>query len=134
MSLALIAVVWPLWALGMTVGDRWHLFATEWFMTVTMAIGSFIAGATSEGGGAVAFPVMTLLFKIPPAVARDFALMIQSVGMTSAGITILLTGIPIERRGVLWGSLGGTLGLVLGLEFVAGHISAPYAKMLFVSL
>ena len=38
---------------------------------------------TSEGGGAVAFPVMTLALGIPPAVARDFSLMIQSCGMTA---------------------------------------------------
>ena len=35
---------------------------------------------TSEGGGAVAFPVMTLLLKIKPTIARDFSLMVQSVG------------------------------------------------------
>ena len=35
---------------------------------------------TSEGGGAVAFPVMTLLLKISPTIARDFSLMVQSVG------------------------------------------------------
>ena len=35
---------------------------------------------TSEGGGAVAFPVMTLALNISPAVARDFSLMIQSCG------------------------------------------------------
>ena len=38
------------------------------------------SGSTSEGGGAVAFPVMTLLLKIDPKVARDFSLMIQSCG------------------------------------------------------
>lgn len=36
-----------------------------------MPVGSFIAGATSEGGGAGAFPVMTLVFGPSPAVARD---------------------------------------------------------------
>ena len=35
---------------------------------------------TSEGGGAVAFPVMTLALQIKPTVARDFSLMIQSCG------------------------------------------------------
>ena len=49
-------------------------------MTVTMLIGSFIGGATSEGGGAVAFPVMTLILKLSPAVARDFSLMVQCCG------------------------------------------------------
>lgn len=35
---------------------------------------------TSEGGGAVAFPVMTLLLQIDPITARDFSLIIQSAG------------------------------------------------------
>ena len=39
-------------------------------------------GMTSEGGGAVAFPVMTLALKVKPTVARDFSLMIQSCGDT----------------------------------------------------
>ncbi|KAI6197410.1 hypothetical protein M3Y94_01220700 [Aphelenchoides besseyi] len=38
----------------------------------------FLEGATSEGGGAVAFPVMTLLLNLDPTAARDFSLMIQS--------------------------------------------------------
>ena len=49
-------------------------------MTITMIFGSAIGGATSEGGGAVAFPVMTLALKIPPSIARDFSLMVQSCG------------------------------------------------------
>lgn len=35
----------------MTYADAWYLFQENWFMSVTMAFGSFIAGATSEGGG-----------------------------------------------------------------------------------
>ena len=128
-----LAVVWPLWTFGMVSGDRWELFRENGFMSVTMALGSFIAGATSEGGGAVAFPVMTLLFGIAPATARDFSLMIQVVGMTAAGLTIFLTRIPIERHAIVWGSLGGAIGIVLGLDFVAGHLAPPYAKMLFTS-
>jgi len=49
-------------------------------MSFTMIFGSMVAGATSEGGGAVAFPVMTLALKVPPSVARDFSLMCQSFG------------------------------------------------------
>ena len=45
-----------------------------------MIFGSMVAGATSEGGGAVAFPVMTLALKIAPSIARDFSLMTQSCG------------------------------------------------------
>ena len=36
-----------------------------------------VIGMTSEGGGAVAFPVMTLLLGVHPSVARDFSVMVQ---------------------------------------------------------
>ena len=49
-------------------------------MTITMIAGSFIGGATAEGGGAVAFPVMTLVLHATPAVARDYSFMIQCCG------------------------------------------------------
>jgi uncharacterized membrane protein YfcA len=128
-------VVWAGWlAMMMAGGDRWHLFADNWFMTVTMCVGSFIAGATSEGGGAVAFPVMTLLFGIAPAVARDFSLIIQSVGMTAATVLILLFGIRIERRAIVFAGLGGAAGIVCCLEFLAPRMPPAYSKMFFTSL
>ena len=40
--------------------DWWNKFEENYFMSLTMCLGSFIAGATSEGGGAIAYPVMTL--------------------------------------------------------------------------
>lgn len=128
------AVVWVLWLTGMITGDRWHLFGEAWHMSLTMVFGSFIAGATSEGGGAVAFPVMTLLFKIPPPVARDFSLMIQAVGMTAAALSILLARIPVERHALVWSSLGGLIGIILGIEVVAPLMSPPVVKMTFLAV
>ena len=127
-------LVWTVWLLLMTSGNRWNLFLDNWFMSVTMAVGSFIAGSTSEGGGAVAFPVMTLLFDIKPAVARDFSLMIQSVGMTAAAIAIFQNRIPIESRALIFAGLGGALGIILGLEVIAPYLPAVATKMFFVSL
>lgn len=128
-----VAVIWSAWLAMMLGGDRFGLFADNWFMSVTMAFGSFIAGATSEGGGAVAFPVMTLGFQIPPSVARDFSLMIQAVGMTAASVTILWTRTPVVVPALLWSSLGGAAGIVLGLEHVAPRLQPAYAKMLFTA-
>ena len=99
-------VVWTAWLAAMTSGDRWHLFAEGWPMSITMAFGSFVAGATSEGGGAVAFPVMTLLLGIDPTTARDFSLMIQTIGMNAAAIAIVSKGIRIERKAVVFGGIG----------------------------
>ena len=128
------AIVWTVWLLLMTSGNRWNLFLDNWFMSVTMAVGSFIAGSTSEGGGAVAFPVMTLLFNIKPAVARDFSLMIQSVGMTAAAIAIFQNRIAIESRALVFAGLGGAVGIIFGLEFIAPYLPTVATKMFFVSL
>ena len=55
-------------------------------LSLTMVFGATVAGMTSEGGGSVAFPVMTLALEIQPGVARDFSLMIQSVGKNTQSI------------------------------------------------
>lgn len=51
-----------------------------------MAFASFVAGGSSEGGGAFAFVPLTLWLKVHPVMAKFFSLMIQSVGMTAASI------------------------------------------------
>jgi hypothetical protein len=84
-------LVW--WTLAIRY-NLFRLYPTRYPMAITMIFGATIAGkmtnkfenvklslgATSEGGGAVAFPVMTLLLHIDSLVARDFSLMIQSCG------------------------------------------------------
>jgi len=122
--------------------DEFHLFTDtvgvhgipRWYMTVTMMVGSTIAGATSEGGGAVAFPMMTLAFGILPSVARDFAFLIQSVGMTSAAFAILFMRVKVEMRALVYCTLGGVAGIIVGLEKVAPSLTPAYAKMYFVCL
>ena len=135
------AVVWTGWLILMASGDRWGLFTAShgadsipnWYMSLTMAVGSFIAGATSEGGGAVAFPVMTLFFEVAPPVARDFSLMIQAVGMNAAAFAIFYMAVRVERHALLWSTLGGAVGVILGMEYIAGLLPPAFAKMLFIS-
>ena len=131
---ATAVVVWILWLVGASVWGKFALFVDNWYMSLTMVAGSFIAGSTSEGGGAVAFPVMTLAFSIPPAVARDFSLAIQSVGMTAAAITIIYGRMEVEWNAIRWASLGGTLGIMVGITSVAPLMSPPVAKMFFTSV
>lgn len=73
---------------------------------------------TVQGGASVAFPIMTLAFGILPIVARDFSFMIQSAGMTAAAATIAIMQVQVEMHSVVWATIGGVLGLVLGLEEV----------------
>ncbi len=62
-----------------------------------MVFGSFVAGSTPQGGGAVAFPVFTKVLDIDTAVARSFSLCIQAIGMVAASLSII-----INRRSVEW--------------------------------
>ena len=131
----LVHVIW--WSY-MVSNDKFGLFTgragangiPRWYMSVTMVLGSMVAGATSEGGAAVAFPVMTLMFGINPAVARDFSFMIQSIGMSCAAFTILFMGVLVEWKALLYTTLGGVAGIVFGLEYCI--LDPPYAKMYFV--
>ena len=80
--LVFFEVFWWLLAFRWRGWDEYNYFAlfaenNRYIMSITMMVGAMIAGMTSEGGGAVAFPVMTLALGIKPAVARDFSLMIQ---------------------------------------------------------
>nr|WP_305888700.1 sulfite exporter TauE/SafE family protein [Methylomonas sp. SURF-2] len=95
-----------------------------------MAFGSFIAGATSEAGGAVAFPVFTKILGIPAGQAKLFSLATQSIGMGSALLTILLLRIRVEWRAVFWAVLGSVPMLCLGL-MTADLIPASAVRMLF---
>jgi uncharacterized protein len=128
---ALIILV--LWFSAMSAFGIWDLFNENWYMTVTMAFGSFIAGATSEGGGAVAFPVMTLLFKIAPATARDFSLLIQSFGMTAASLVILRKKIPVVKTAIIYSALGAVLGNIIAFKYLTALFSPPALKIFFCS-
>lgn len=128
-----VSLVVVLWLTYMINHNDWALFKDFWFMSVTMVFGSFIAGASAEGGGAVAFPVMTLIFQIPPEVARNFGLAIQSIGMTMASILIFVRGIKVEHKYLWLASLGGAVGMILGTWYLVPLIPAPFAKMLFVT-
>ena len=96
-----------------------------------MLVGSFVAGGTALGGGAVAFPVMTKLLAIEPATAKVFSLAIQSFGMTAAALTIIFSGIRYYSN-VVWRALLGALpGVLISLIFIAEHLPRLTTKTLF---
>lgn len=89
---------------------------------------------TSEGGGAVAFPVMTLALGVNPSIARDFSVMIQSFGMTCAAFTLAFMKVHLEMCSLFWCSLGGAAGVIFGLEVIDSRLTPPQKKMGFVSI
>ena len=90
-----------------------------------MVVGSFVAGSTPQGGGAVAFPVFTKVLTIPASVARSFSLVIQATGMVMASGSILLSGRKIDWKAYELGVAGGIVGFYVGL-FALGDPSTPF--------
>ncbi|MGB5770859.1 MAG: sulfite exporter TauE/SafE family protein, partial [Crocosphaera sp.] len=86
--IAIALTTWILWLTLLGTKDAFSHLLNHWQIALTMLFGSMIAGGTSMGGGAVAFPVFTKLLHIPPHDAKIFSLAIQSVGMTAASLTI----------------------------------------------
>jgi uncharacterized protein len=103
------------WVVLVLAGDLWARVAGQWESAVTMLFGSFLAGSSPEGGGAVAFPVFTKALQVPGPVARSFGLSIQAVGMGVAALAIVLNGRVIHVRAAVIGSLAGIVGFLIGL-------------------
>ena len=129
-SLLFAIVIWSSW-LFYTYPDSWAVIQNYWQVSVTMIFGSIIAGATSEGGGAIAFPVFTKVLQISPADAKVFSLAIQSVGMVAASIAILMMRIKVLWRVIIWVSLGGCLGMIIGSVFLSPLLAPQIIRMLF---
>ncbi|TMS35598.1 hypothetical protein L596_002966 [Steinernema carpocapsae] len=110
------------------------LYSTHWQMPLTMIFGATVAGMTSEGGGAVAFPVMTFVLKIDPKTARDFSLMIQTVGMSMSLFVIIFMRIQIEWRAIIMATFGAIPGVVIGFTFFDPLFTPAVKKMMFVSI
>lgn len=140
------ALVWGLpaiftlgWLVYVTWSGQWARVTGHWRTGLTMVFGSFVAGSTPQGGGAVAFPVFTKVLEIPASVARTFSLSIQATGMVMASLSILLAGRRIDRRAFTYGVCGGAIGFFFGLYALSdpsalwwpSRISAPYVKVSF---
>jgi uncharacterized membrane protein YfcA len=110
------------------LGSHWHYPAI-------MVLGAFVAGLTPEGGGAVAFPVLSVFFNVDRVLARDFSLMIQSIGMTSASIFVLTNKANTLRayKPLLWFIPVCFIGFVLGMQLLQ-TLPVFIIQALFLSL
>ena len=136
-------LIFPVWlAVGVTtlavlfaafVGP--DFLAGHWQYPATMVLGAFVAGSTPMGGGAVAFPVLSIFLEIDRTLARDFSLMIQSVGMTSASIFLLTRPSANLRdyRPLLWWVPVAFVGFAIGMVTLQG-IRVPVIQAMFLSL
>ena len=112
----------------------WVAVRQHWPMSVVMILGSLVAGSTPMGGGTVAFPILVLLFKQPASNARNFGLIIQSVGMTSAMLFIIGRKVPMPVRVLIGSTAGAAIGFGVGTFLIAPNVQSSLVKLLFSCL
>ena len=133
------AAATALWLVIMLAGSHWSRAVDHWESAATMLFGSFLAGSSPEGGGAVAFPVFTKGLHVSGAVARTFGLSIQAIGMTVAAGAILDSRRPIHVRAAVIGSIAGIAGFLAGMVVLTDHdvvfwpstVPTPWVKATF---
>jgi len=135
-----VFTIWFISALAVWLGlfityNDLSFLASHWYYPAIMVLGAFIAGLTPEGGGAVAFPVLSVFFSIDRVLARDFSLMIQSIGMTSASIYILTNrqNKVSNYKPLLYFIPVSFAGFVVGM-LTLQHIPVYIIQALFLSL
>lgn len=133
-NVAIALMVWSLWLSLIDVEAAIGYVARNWEIVLTMILGSLVAGATSEGGGAVAFPVFTKILHIEPYDAKVFALAIQSVGMTAASVFIVLARVSVEWRVIFWSGIGGIPGIILGASVLAPMLPPSLTRITFTAM
>jgi uncharacterized membrane protein YfcA len=130
-------------ALGVIVFVCWLVFggeraldaiATNWRVSLTMVFGSLVGGGTSEGGGAVGFPVLTKVLAVPADEARLFSFAIQSVGMGCASISIVRNRVAVEWRAIRFGAPAAIVGVFLSSIFVAPNLPGGTVRLLFTAI
>jgi uncharacterized membrane protein YfcA len=131
--LLLALAIWILWLVFGGKSALHHLLS-DWKVALTMVFGSMVGGGTSEGGGAIAFPIFTKLLHIAPYDARNFSLAIQSVGMGAASLSILFLRVPIERQILLYAGVPGIAGVIFGARWIAPLIPPVIVRTSFTVL
>lgn len=126
--------VWTIWLIILEPHRAITNFIKYWEFAITMMFGSMVAGATSMGGGAVAFPALTKWLHVLPNDAKLFSLAIQSIGMTAAFFTIIVMKIPVEWQLIRWVSLGGALGIFIGTVVLSPLLPPEVIKISFTMM
>ncbi|MEJ2885822.1 sulfite exporter TauE/SafE family protein [Actinomycetospora aeridis] len=125
--------VWTAWLVfGGT--DALEALRRHTAVAATMVLGSLVGGGTSEGGGAIAFPMFTKVLGIPPTDARVFTFLVQSVGMIAASVVILVLRVPVERRVLALGVPAGVAGVVFSVTVLAPGVASGGIRLGFTVL
>ena len=132
---AWLAGVMATWSYLIAIGPGLALYATHWLYPLMMIGGAAVAGFTPEGGGAVAYPLLSLYTDLTPQIGRDFSLAIQAIGMISAAIYIITQKHrPINFYRYVPLYVGINLLTFLVFSSLYSVLPIPLIQMLFVCL
>ncbi|MDY7102585.1 MAG: sulfite exporter TauE/SafE family protein [Actinomycetota bacterium] len=139
---SLSTAVTLVWLVSVTAAGLWPRVVDNWAASITMVAGSVVAGATPQGGGAVAFPVFTKAIEVPADVARTFSLCIQAVGMGTASAWIVIRRRAVHWRAVAIAAPTAAIGMVAGLVLLGrpdepywpSVLPGPYVKVTFTAV
>lgn len=138
-ALALSVAVAVIWVVFVTVNGHWGRVTDRWIAALTMVFGSIVAGSTPQGGGAIAFPVFTKVLEVPATVARTFSLCIQTIGMGTAALAIVISGRKVDWHSIRLLTPAAVVGF-LGSAWLIGRpdevfwpstLPGPYVKVTF---
>ena len=134
--LAPSTLVWITWLATVFSGHHFHSIVQWWPASLSMILGSFVAGSTPLGGGVIAFPVGVLVLRFSSSESRDLSVLIQSVGMNCAAY-LLVT----EKRHLLnatfigvffvFGACGVCLAFLGGFRVSDQSINVVYSVLVF---
>lgn len=133
-SILVAVTVWTVWLILTGPSHALSNLIANWEAAVTMILGSMVAGGTSMGGGAVAFPVFTKILHVPPQEAKVFSLAIQSIGMSAASLTIVAMKTQVEWRFIRWASLGGVPSIIFSSVFLDPVLPPDIIKLSFTMM
>jgi uncharacterized membrane protein YfcA len=131
---ALVGAFLAWWVVYVLALGNWPLVREHIAIAGVMIAGSLVAGSTPMGGGSVAFPILVYVFGESPENARNFGLVIQALGMTSALLFILGRRTPIQGRMLVASCLGAAAGIVLGTYLLVPVVERAIVKLLFTCL
>ncbi|MEE9414923.1 MAG: TSUP family transporter [Acidimicrobiales bacterium] len=124
-SLLVSVLVLTIWLIFVSTNGHWGRVGDRWWAALTMIFGGIVAGATPQGGGAVAFPVFTKIVEVPATVARSFSLFIQTIGMGAASLSILITNRRVDWRSLSRIAPAAVAGF-LAAAWLIGDSDTPY--------
>ncbi|MEM9039600.1 MAG: TSUP family transporter [Actinomycetota bacterium] len=131
-SIAVSGSVIAVWSVVVLATGQLDRIVENVEAAATMVVGSFVAGSTPQGGGAVAFPVFTKALGVSAADARTFSLSIQAIGMGSAAAIIAITRRTVDRGALRLTVPAAVAGYLAGfVVFSAVTPSGAHVKILF---